>query len=274
MDIKSNIKNYIIFIFTLVFFSTSFFIAREFEKPAIVVSKQESSFNINYQIIEFFHLGQKRLLSSIYWVATILESDHSHYKQRDLNSWMFLRFNTIAQLEPLFLETYTFGGPYLSIVKDDLTGATQIYKKGMHYYPNEFSLLKDAAFHFYFEVKDYDESYKIYQRLKNNPKASIHMISTLARLETEQGNLDDAFDLLFAKYNDLKDKKSFLATKIESSLYAIKAQRDLDCLNSIIEKKLCDKKDFRGLEYRKNSKGKYEAQFLWEKFKVKAKPQT
>lgn len=275
MKTVNSYKNIYALVFIVSFFSTSFFFAQKSEKPNVIVTKQQSSFNLNYKIWDFLHLGQKRLISSILWISTILESDHDHYKKRDLNSWMYLRFNSIAQLEPRFYENYSFGGPYLSIVKDDLPGASDIYKQGLKQYPNDFKLLKDAGFHFYFEVQDYSQSYEIYQKLKLDPKTNIHMLSTLARLETKQGNLDDAYHLLLEKYSELADKQTFLAIKIKGFLYSIKAEKDLECLNNISMKNLkCEVLDFNGAPYVKDKRGQFRAQEKWEKFSIKSKKQA
>ena len=63
------------------------------------------------------------MISSLLWTHTLLFSDYEHYKNDDLDSWMYLRFNTITDLDPRMYEAYNYGGQYLSIVKDDVFGA-------------------------------------------------------------------------------------------------------------------------------------------------------
>ena len=195
---SKHITDIIFFLILITCLSTAFGISKNTHVPIIVVSKQDSSINIDKKTWDFFHLGQKRLISSLYWIATILESDVEHYKEKDLNSWMFLRFETISILEPMFLETYTFGGPYLSIIKDDLEGAGIIYKKGLKTYPNNYSLLKNAAFHFYFEAEDYQEAEKVYQALRKHPELNPVILTSFARLRSSQGDLRDAFNILIS----------------------------------------------------------------------------
>lgn len=200
--------------------------------PPIVINKQTSSLNLNTNFLKYLNLGQSRLYSSLFWIATILESDHDHYKKRDLNSWMYIRFLTISNLEPKFLPTYTFGGPYLSIIKDDLEGASAIYDKGLKIYPENYDLLANAAFHYQFEKVDHQKSYEIYKKLNLMPQAKLNQISQLARIESDRGNLNEAFKLLLNLYSQQKDKDSFLALRVLDFLYAIKAEIDLNCLNS------------------------------------------
>lgn len=269
MQISKHITSLVLALIILVSLSISYQFSKDVEKPYIFITKQESSFNLDAKFWNYFHLGQKRLISSLLWVSTLLESDQDHYKKNDLNSWMFLRFQTISLLEPLFYETYNFGGLYLSIIKDDLAGATVLYNKGLEFYPKDFNLLKNASFHFYFEVQDYKAAYDVLKRLKELPNIDPIMLNSLARIESQNGNLQDAYDLLAATYNSLKDKNGFLAKKINLQLYSIKAEIDLTCLNS--KKINCSYSDYEGNQYIRQKDGSYKAFKKWEEFRIKRK---
>lgn len=267
MRISKYPTDFLFCIIILLCLSGSHFISSMYEKPAMNINKQQSSFNINDKFWSFFHLGQKRLVSSLYWIATILESDHEHYKGNDLNSWMFLRFNTISNLEPMFYENYAFGGPYLSIVKDDLEGASVIYNKGLEKYPDDFAILRDAGFHFYFEVGDYERAYEIYKKLVLHKKSNPLIVSALARLETSKGNLEEAFHILKDKYDSIQNSKSILLPVLRENLYALKAEIDLNCLNN--KGQSCALTDLNGNEYIKNKENKFEAKEKWTPMRIK-----
>lgn len=258
-----------LFIISALFLAAAYFVNVNNEKPLMFISKQDQSINFNTLLFTYVNLGLKRLISSTLWVSTILESDVEHYKNKDLNSWMFLRFNSISELEPLFYENYAFGGTYLSIIKDDIPGASIIYNKGLAVYPDDYSLLRDAAFHFHFEANDYERSYQIHSALIKNHQASAVIISSFARLEKERGNLDAAFNILSSKLDQIQDKKSFLAIKIKNHLYSLKAEKDLECLNNQNRKsKLCSRLDFNNHPYILEN-GTYYAAEKWEPLKIK-----
>lgn len=272
MRINKLTSNLFSILIIVVFLSGSFFIAQKYEKPSLFITKQQSSVNLDESFWRYFNLGQKRLFSSLLWIATILESDQDHYKGKDLNSWMFLRFKNISSLEPLFYENYYFGSQYLSIIKDDIEGASYIYRKGLEVYPNDLPLLRNAAFHFYYEAQDYDASKEVLRMIRLHPDASPAMFTTLARIESQNGNLEDAFAILKDAYESLKVKDSFLGEKILSQLYAIKAEIDLKCLNETKEK--CSQLDLEGRAYIKNAEGFFKAQRDWTPFRVKKKKET
>jgi hypothetical protein len=257
MKLSKYISSSIYVVVIILALSGAFVISKKNEKPLLFISKQQSSFNLNENIFLYFNLGQKRLISSLYWVATILDSDVDHYKQRDLNSWMFIRFNTISLLEPKFYENYNFGGPYLSIIKDDLAGADVIYDKGLAIYPDDYSLLLNSGFHYYFEQKNLVKAYPILNKLKNNTKAPQYIISALARIESDRGNLADSLVIL-TEYQSRFDKSSILWQKIDNQIYSVKAELDLECLNQ--NKMNCSKSDHNGILYILKNKKYYAAQ--------------
>lgn len=235
------------------------------EKPLMFVSKQEQAVNFNASLFNYLNLGLKRFISSTLWTSTILESDIEHYKKKDLNSWMFLRFNLISELEPKFYENYAFGGPYLSIVKDDIEGASIIYKKGLKQYPDDYSLIKDASFHFYFEAKDVASSQELFKKLKTFPKVPFYLQTSLTRLEAAQGNLDAALTML----NEMQEKfpiHTSFGLRIFDYRYSIKTELDLDCLNS--KKENCSMVDLENKPY-KLVGGSYKAQRPWSLYRPK-----
>jgi hypothetical protein len=270
MKSLNYLQRYSFLAFAGILLLSAFAVNDGLNKPLIVVSKQDQTWNLNGKMVQNFHLGLKRFVSSFLWISTILESDIDHYKKKDLNSWMFLRFKTISELDPRFYENYVFGGMYLSIVKDDLAGASVIYNRGLEYYSNDYVLLRDAGFHFYFELEDLKRSYEVYTVLKKNPRADVKILATLARLESNKGNLDSAFELLILKYNEIKDKESFFAKKLHQNLYAIKAEIDTNCLNSNVNKKNCSLKDFENNKYIFMNE-KFIAKKPWTSFRVKGK---
>lgn len=237
----------IYYILTLVFFTSAAFLNLSLKQKPIEISKQESALNLQTHFLKFSFAGYKRLVADTLWITTLLESDLSHYKKKDLNNWMFLRFNSIVDLDPLFLDAYTFGGQYLSIIKDDLHGASTIFEKGLIHYPKNYSLNFNAAFLYGMELQEYKRAVELYKAIRDYPQAPKFIDSLIAKLEFEQtGDLSTAFQVLNEIYKGSK-KDQLLKEKLEKDLYAIKATIDLECLNG--KKVNCERKDFYGGSY-------------------------
>lgn len=265
MRISKSINSYVQIILIFSSLLSTHIIQKKFHKPSFFISKQNSSVNLNPKLVSITSLGHKRLISSLFWIFTIIESDHEHYKKKDLNSWMFLRFKFISELDPSFLQAYTFGGLYLSIIKDDIPGASEIYKKGLLLFPHNKELIKDAFYHFYFQANEKEFARNLLKKNLNIIQKETLLLSLLARHESSAGNLDLAYNILVNRLSTLTEN-SPLYKKIRASAYAIKAEKDLTCLNNTSDNSKCDSIDFDGEVYLFNNKKFYAAK-RWEPFK-------
>jgi hypothetical protein len=235
--------------------------------PVLNLDKQQTAININKDLLIFLSAGNKRLLTDLLWVQTLLESDIEHYSKRDLSNWMFIRFNTIATLDPYFYENYIWGGQYLSIVKDDLIGAVKLMEKGAKYFPDDYRLLSTLGFTYYFELGDYKKGLEFMEKIENNPKAPPYFRSIVMKLKTELG-----FDInvILAHITELiqSTMDKGLKARLTSDYYALKAERDITCLNA--GKSGCDTKDAFGEPYIKRQ-NIYYSQSAFVPYRLKKK---
>jgi hypothetical protein len=175
-----------------------------------------------------------------------MESDTDHYKKRDLNNWLFLRFNTISILDPKLYQNYLYGGQFLNIVKDDLEGAKLLYDKGLHYFPNDYDLNFQTGFLYYFEIGDSKNGLKYLSRVEQHPKAPLFLRSITNKLRFEVGgDREEIFKLVLINYQITKDP--MLKARLKNDLYSIRAEIDLICLNS--QGKNCHTRDIDGSPY-------------------------
>lgn len=238
--------------FIVLFIAAAGFLNNSLSKPQLVVSKQDSAINLNQTILKIFSLGQTRLIADLLWIVTLLESDTDHYKSRDLDSWMYRRFNSIVYLDPQFYKAYLYGGQYLGIVKDDIEGAADIYLKGLEKFPNDYDLLFHAGFLFAFEKKDPDQAIKIYEKLVKFKKAPPYITTLLYKLKFESESMtpQDTLSSLQTIFQTLDDQ-TILKGQIKADIYALKAYIDLKCLNE--KRSNCETRDADGNPYiRKN----------------------
>ncbi len=250
---------------SLIFLCSAGAIHTSYNKKPIIISKQDSALNINFEVYKFFSMGNKRLISDLLWIITLLESDLEHYQKHDANSWMFHRFNTISNLNPKFYEVYQFGGTYLSILKDDLEGADIIFSKGLKIYPDDYRLLINAGFLNYFELNNQNKGYEILKKIERHPKAPPYLWSIINKLKISvDGDLVAAFKIVFENYRYVADPS--LKKKLHLELYALKAEIDLKCLNS--GRTNCSLTDFNGVHYIKD-KNIYKASIPFKLYRIK-----
>ncbi|OUR93057.1 hypothetical protein A9Q84_21375 [Halobacteriovorax marinus] len=251
----------------LTFLTISNFVNSKIDFPKIEVSKEESTYKFHDSLIKVFSIGQKRVVSDLLWVSTLLMGDEERVFNE--NSWMFHRFMTISKLEPLFYANYEHGGLYLSIIKDDVVGAKKVYEAGLKYYPNDFWLNYNAAFNDYFELGNIEDALEKYKVCLKSPLAKQHaqyLPSLIARIEASKGGLKEALIVLLNHYNNTAN--GLLKERLHINVYALKSEIDLKCLNA--GAKNCQKQDFDEVDYLYKN-GKYLAVKEWVKFRPKNK---
>ena len=222
------------------------------KKPLIQISKQNTALNVNKNLIIFMSAGNKRLISDIIWIQTLMESDLEHYGNKDLNNWLFLRFVTIQALDPDFYENYLYGGQFLAIVKDDLEGANVLYSKGVEKFPDDYKLNFQAGFMNFFEKGDFKEALKYLTKIEDHPKSPVFLKSIINKLKFGLSNdLEATFQLVLLNYESTKEEN--LKERLWSDLYSIRSEIDLNCLNKGFPN--CRHNDLNGVPYIKKTDG-------------------
>ncbi len=243
---KHFFKDHGILYVALAFFLVAGILNQKTPRPVPVLSKQDTAININKNFLVFLSAGNKRLFTDLLWVQTLLESDMDHYTGKDLNSWMYVRFNTISDLDPNFYENYLWGGQYLAIVKDDLIGAVALMEKGVAKFPEDYRLNYNLGFTYYFELNEYEKGLTLLDKIKNHPKAPVFIPSLVVKLKVETGfDINAALAVIFDLMTNTNDES--LKAKLSRDFHALKSERDLVCLNN--KKPNCETTDAFGMPY-------------------------
>jgi hypothetical protein len=240
---------------SLLFFIFAFNLNQQINYPAISVSQQDAALNFKSESLSLVSLGLKRLISDIMWIQTLMDSDTDHYKKKDLNSWLYLRFSAIAGLDPKFYENYYYGSQYLMIVKDDLLGAEDLLNKGLKYYPDDVQLNWQLGFLYGIEMKQPKRALPYFDVIKLNPKRPKFFDSLYTKFSANISGNQEAFDYALEVWKKLPDGDQ-VKERLGKQLYTLKALIDLDCLNG--GKKDCSHQDFLGNDYKKE-KGHWSA---------------
>ena len=215
-------------------------------------SKQESAINVDVLVLKFLSQPFRMMTADFYWMMTLIESDLEHYKGKDLNNWLYIRFINFFALDPDFKKAYQFASLYLDIVKDDLLGADQIYSRAHRKFPKDYEIHLHGGFFYTFEFDQIDKGFLYYQTIiEHYPlRTPNHVRSIVNKIKFKKNNLndEDIFRSMYQMYQNTKTES--FRKKFEKDLYAIKARIDLRCLNETKKPVGCSKQDFFGAPYR------------------------
>lgn len=214
--------------------------------PPVLLSKQETSYTFNSKLWRIFDLGLHVAWADVLWIQTLLESDLDHYKKNDLNSWLYLRFLAISELDPLFYENYQIGSQYLMVIKNDLEGANELLEKGLYYYPNDVSLNWHMGFLWIFERKNPKKGYPFFEKVSQSPNKPPLFDSIFTKLKAQTYGALEAYLFALESWKQQPDE-SPIKRRLALELYSLKAEIDLGCLKN--NGTTCDRIDFEGKPY-------------------------
>lgn len=242
----SNNKLVFYYIFSFIALVVGGFVGQSVHHPHPDFDKQETSYTVNANLWRFIDLGLHAASADVLWIQTLLESDIEHYKKKDLNSWLHLRFLAISILDPLFYENYLVGGQYLMIVKDDLEGASNLLELGLERYPSDMSLNWHLGYLWIFERNDLKSGYPYFEKVSQSNNRPAMFDSMFTKLKAQTFGLKDAYSFALESWKK-HPEGSKIKQKLEETIYSLKAKIDLQCLN---ESQInCEKIDFEGKPY-------------------------
>lgn len=240
----------------LILFLASIWWGHDLRRPKIRTDKQTEMVTFQADIIRLFSFGMKRAIADLIWVQTLTESDLEHYREKDLNSWLYLRFLTILSIDPKFYENYRYGGQYLMIVKDDLLGADDIMKRGVSVYPTDYYLNWQLGYLHAIELNDPPASFPYFERIKDHPLRPRFFDSFYTKIVAQKFGLEEAYQVALELWKNTLDNPSS-KRRLSIYLYSLKALIDLDCLNRKLSN--CDTLDFEKNPYLRNPDGSWRA---------------
>lgn len=150
--------------------------------------------------IEHVALGYKDILADGLWLRVIQDFDVCDQNRgvegqsqidpdRIFNcerGWVYSMIDVITHLAPRFRMPYATGATVLSVVVDDIRGATLIFDKALAQFPTDWSIQYRAAYHYLFENQNKEKAAQLLVKAARNG-GPIWLNSLAARLYTETG---------------------------------------------------------------------------------------
>lgn len=102
----------------------------------------------------------------------------------------------------------------LSVIVDDVEGATYLFEKAMRNFPDDWVIKTRAAYHYVFEVEDYSRGGQLYFEAAKLG-APNWMVLYASKLADKDGRKSVAYNMIsqFLKDRDLNEKERALFSK-------------------------------------------------------------
>lgn len=153
--------------------------------------------SINPKVIRRF-LGLNVLAADLVWIDTMIKSDITHEEMPYTS--IYHAFKTITELDPDNMVAYYIGGLYLSVIKDDIKGASAILYDGVHrldsHPEDHFAWLNVwripfmLGFNLMYEEHDFVEGAKWIRKISEYPNVPDAVRRFSDHVQTERGVLE------------------------------------------------------------------------------------
>lgn len=165
-------------------------------------------------VLKYFTFGYNNTSADSYWIRLLQDFGVCEQKRggspidpetgarRGKNrtpecslGWGYHMLNLITDLAPRFYVAAVNGPLILSVVADDIDGATLLYEKAIRLFPNDWGAHYYAGSHFLNEVEDSQRAIDLFKRAYSLGAPSWLPL-LIARLQTREGRRDIAKSIL------------------------------------------------------------------------------
>ena len=195
------------------------------------------------QNIEHFSFGYKDNIADSLWLRVIQNYDHCDQQRlkahglvkgkdqpifgpnRVMNcerGWVYQMLKVIMTMSPRFEAPALSGGVILSVLVDDIEGATEIFDIATKNHPTNWSVWYRAAYHHLYETENKERAAEMLIRA-GQYGAPSWVFSLASRLYTEAGKLELARSMILSLLKDMKDDDP-MADKLKERLQEIEKE--------------------------------------------------
>jgi tetratricopeptide (TPR) repeat protein len=143
-------------------------------------------------------LGFHPLAADLYWVRTI-QYFGEHVQTDEQYPHLYPLTDLVTSLDPHFVEAYQIGGLFLVIGKR-FPEAIALYEKGIKANPGRWELPHDLGRLYFIELNDDVQALRWWEAANRLPGRPHYLPRFIARLYTQTGRLETAFELWKSMY--------------------------------------------------------------------------
>jgi tetratricopeptide (TPR) repeat protein len=190
-------------------------------------------------LVKKMALGYDDLFADLYWMRSI-----QYYGRREEADRRAVRYGNLSTLlditttlDPDLLDAYRSGSIFLSEADPIGAGrpaeAIRLLDKGIRRHPQEWRLLYDQGFVYYWYLKDYKAAGETWLSASKLPEVPFWMAGLSAMSLSKGGSVEIAIDLWQRQYRE--SSRASIRENARNHLLSIQVDQDLRTLKHLIE---------------------------------------
>lgn len=149
--------------------------------------------------LEYLHFGYNEPIADSLWLRAIQDFDYCEAEIAAQvcqgSGWLYQMLDTITNLSPQYRIVYATGASTLSVIVNDIEGASKFFDKAVIAFPKDWPILYRAAYHALIEEKNNRKAADLLVAAAKNGGNSWFN-SLAAKLYGESGNREAAETLV------------------------------------------------------------------------------
>lgn len=177
--------------------------------------------------IKYLSIGMSYQFADSLWLRALQDFDYCEQKINEIEckgkSWLFQTLNLATEVDPWLEPTiYRSAGLALTVIISDYVGASIIFDKAVHQYPNDWSISYAAAYHALYEEKDKMKAAKLYEVAAKNG-APVWVYSLAGRIAMDEGADAYSYRILEGMIATNQDEK--IIKRLRDKITEVEAHR-------------------------------------------------
>jgi tetratricopeptide (TPR) repeat protein len=201
----------------------------------LVERKLAKPYDVTYvpsgRVMRWAALGQRGLVSDLYWLATVQYIGEPRGEQRGYEKLLPL-VDLVTDLDPRHGYAYQTAGIVLS-AGGRIDESNAILKKGLERGPTYWTFPYYLSFNHWFYLGDYETGAQYARIAAATPGASPNVSHLALSLSSKSGNAEDAIQLLEGLRATVQDEVS--AARLDEQLKLAVLERDAQALERAVE---------------------------------------
>lgn len=186
-------------------------------KPSLYSSVEESQPRlVAPENMNLFSLGYSQILADSFWIRIIQDFDFCENRPKGVydprkfkceKGWVFQMISSVIELDPLFRQAHLYGALMLTVIVNDIEGASAIFDKATARFPTDWEILYAASYQAMVEEKNLPKASRLLNEAGQHG-APVWTRSLAARLQQKAGQLELAKAILESAVNNATDEHS------------------------------------------------------------------
>ncbi len=146
--------------------------------------------------IEHFQFGFQESTADALWIRVIQDFDFCEELAGEKickgSGWVYQIIHSISRLSPHFRDAIYFGGLMLTVVVNDIEGASKIFNRAVELFPDDWPILYAAAYQAMVEEKDQPKAGRLLQAAASHgAPAWVYALATKMYMEAGQQEMGE-----------------------------------------------------------------------------------